>query len=102
MATYYFAGQLIGGVISVTLLSWLIEWALTSRYFDDPVQGKVASVIAAFAVGLTLYTLNGRDFITAVLAYGIPAILVGMWKYRSGVRQRDKSSQIDELEDTFR
>lgn len=100
MDPYVLAGQVVGGAIAIFLVSWLIEWALLSRLLDDPVQGKFGSVAAAFAIAVILYILNGRPVFIALLAYGVPALLIGAWKYRAGARARKRD--VEGLEDTFR
>jgi hypothetical protein len=93
------AGQIIGAAIAMFLFSWLIEWALFKRILDDPVQGKVGSVVAAWLIASLVHLANDPGYPETFVIYGIPAIAIGIWKYRVGKKARDN---FDELEDTFR
>lgn len=100
MNIYALAGGLVGGFIGICMLSWLIEWALLKRVLDDPVKGKVGSVVAAFVLAVVIYTLNEGNFVRAMVMYGVPTPFIAAWQYRAGVRARDHD--IDGLEETFR
>lgn len=99
MELYVWAGRIVGGTIAILLLSWLIEWALLKRVLNDAVQGKVGSVIAAFLIAAIIYSMNG-DPLNALIAYGVPALPIAIWKRSQGIKARDH--EFDGLEDTFR
>ncbi|MES2443473.1 MAG: hypothetical protein V4574_11645 [Pseudomonadota bacterium] len=86
-------GQFVGGLIAIYLLSLLWEFLLFKRVLDDPVKGKLSSVAVAW---LTAGTLGGFGFADggpyAWQAFGIyfvPALIVGGFAYRSGLKLRE-------------
>lgn len=99
-------GYIIGCLIAIYALASLWEWALFKRISDNPITGKVSSVVAAWLTGSTLAGFgmaDGGPFAwSAFLTYLIPAIPVGFLFYRRGVKIRDVGEGADELEKTFR
>lgn len=90
----YFIGLVIGGVIGIYLLSSLLEWAVFKRVVDDPVVGKVGSVVAAYAIAVAAYglssaTADGQWNPLSILNYLPGAVIVGALKYRAGIKARD-------------
>ena len=95
--------EIIGGCLGIYMISWLFEWALTKRIFDDPISGKLASVAIAFPVVVISYgfATNGEGGfnINGIWIYGIATAVVAPIKYFQGVRvRRDIDAQVA---DTF-
>jgi hypothetical protein len=101
-----FIGGLIGGLIGIYLVASLWEWALFKRIVDDPVVGKVGAVIAGW---LTAGTLGGFGMADggsyawqAFGIYAIPAMIVGVFFYRRGMKIRADGDDHEELADAFK
>lgn len=90
----YLLGGLVGGLIAIYLLSVLWEWALFKRVMDDPVAGKLSSVMAAWITAGILGGLggaNGGPFYWAAFAvYLVPAGVVAAFGYRRGLQIREE------------
>jgi hypothetical protein len=102
-------GQFVGGLIAVYLLTLLWEFLLFKRVLDDPVTGKMSSVTAAW---LTAGTLGGFGMADggpyawqAFLIYLFPALVVGGFAYRRGMKLREEMIEVEadqeELASTF-
>ena len=91
----YLLGTIIGGTIGIYLLAALWEWAVIKRTVDDPLTGKLASAGLAYLTGATLGGFGGADggpfFWGAFLQYLIPALIVGGFAYRRGLKLRNES-----------
>lgn len=92
----YLVGSIIGGVAAILLLSLIWERVLMKRAFDDPVKGKLASVLAAWLSGSAIagwgFADGGSYRWDAFGMYAIPAIIVAAMAYYAGVKLR---SQMD-------
>lgn len=90
---YFLFGQVVGGLIAVFLLSRLIEWAIVKRVANDPVAGKLISLVAAWFVASTIYgfgSADGGDFVLrGYLIYGFAALILAPLAYSAGVRARE-------------
>jgi hypothetical protein len=100
-------GGLLGGLIAIYLLAKLWEWALFMRVLDDPVVGKLSSVAAAWATAGTLSGFGlarGPDFVwIGYLLYLIPALILGVFGYRRGLKIRAQdAADSEELAEDFR
>lgn len=91
----YLLGSIVGGVIGVYLLAALWEWALFKRINDDPLKGKLTSVLAAYVTGAALAGFGMADggpyYWGAFLQYLIPSLIVGFIAYRRGLKLRGDS-----------
>jgi hypothetical protein len=89
----YIIGQIVGGVFGVFLLYALLESAIFKRVFDDPIKGKMGSVVAAYLMGSTLAGVGGADggpfYWGAFSDYAAPAIIVGAYAFWQGKRLRE-------------
>ena len=90
----YLLGEVLGGMLGMFLLWSLFEWAIFKRVFDDPIKGKLTSVLAAYLVGSTIAGFGGADggpyYWPAFIDYAIPAAIVGFFAYFSGKRLKEK------------
>ena len=88
-----FIGQMVGGLVIILILSKIWEKVLFQRVMDDPVKGKVGSVIAGWltagAIGGFGMADGGPYQWFAFTIYAIPAILVGFYAHWRGVKLRD-------------
>lgn len=89
-----FLGETLGGMIGIFLLSALVEWAVCKRVFDDPVKGKLTSVLVAFllaSIGAGYGQANGGPYQWGAFAdYVTPALIIGCFAYYSGRRLKEK------------
>lgn len=78
------------------LLSSLSEWAVFKRLFDDPIKGKLTSVVAAYLIGSSIAGFGKADggpyYWPAFIDYAIPAVIVGCFAYFAGRRLKEKMS----------
>jgi hypothetical protein len=90
----YLLGEIFGGMLAMFLLGSLFEWALFKRVFDDPIKGKLASVVAGYLVGSSIAGFGKADggpyYWPAFFDYAIPAVVVGCFAYVSGKRLKEK------------
>lgn len=88
-------GQIIGGCLIVALIAFAWEKAVFKHQVDDPVSGKIYSVIASWLTCSMLGGFglaNGRGFyFGAFLLYGISAAIVAVFFYRSGLKLRESN-----------
>ena len=89
-------GFLVGGVLGVYLLHALWEFVLFKRVFNDPVAGKLASVLFAYLTASLLYGFGSADGgpfnPLGFVVYLLPALVVGVLAYRRGVKIRSAST----------
>jgi hypothetical protein len=97
MTSLYFAnllGEIFGGMIGIFVVSALVEWAVCKRVFDDPIKGKLTSVLVAYllgSIGAGYGQANGGPYEWgAFFDYAIPAVIVGCFAYVSGKRLKEK------------
>lgn len=97
-------GAFVGGFLIVTLLALLVEKAVFQRLFDDPVAGKLWSVATGWLAASTLAGFGMADggpfAVTAYLLYLPPALVVGFWFYRRGLKLREMIDE-DARQQTF-
>lgn len=88
----YLIGTLTGGVLGVYIMYCLWEWALFKRVANDPMIGKLASVVAAYLSASTIYGLlkaSGGPFVASGFVVYLPgAVIIGVIAYRSAQRVR--------------
>jgi hypothetical protein len=99
-------GLFIGAAIVLHLLSALFEWALFKRVMDDPVAGKATSLFAAWVL-VSLLIASGALILrtSAILVFGLTALILLPFWMRSGFkarqRMREKDELVTDLEETF-
>ena len=85
-------GGYSGGLAVVMLLSFLLEWAIFQRVFDDSVRYKVISVIVAWFAGATSVgfgAATGLPLVDVYVNYGFAALFIGFLFYRQGLALRE-------------
>lgn len=94
-----FIGQMVGGFIAVLVLSILFEKLIFQRVMDDPVKGKLGSVIAAWlaagAIGGFGMADGGPYQWFAFVIYAFPAMGLACLAHRRGVKLRDEADTLD-------
>ncbi len=92
------------GFLGVAFFSYFFEWAIFMRVMDDPVRGKVASLVAALAVGILLSLMSANPAFGVVSSFICAAILLP-YKIWRGMKVRehnaDESGDNSDLQDTF-
>lgn len=84
-------GTIVGCTLGIWLFSFLFEWLIFKRVCDDPVTGKVGSVIAAFVFAVVVVSITSPYGIdTYYIGYVIGACVVGAFAHRAGVRLREQ------------
>ena len=96
MNPYYLGGLFVGGFLGVYIFSAIIEWAIIKRVMDDPAKGGLVSTFWAWVAASFFYYMNTGRIIGPVV-YGIPAIVIGVWKFWRAQKQHDD----DEVGDVF-
>lgn len=83
-------GMMVGGILAVYLLSKLVEWLVVKRVMDDPVNGVIVSVIAAYILAVVIYGFGSADggswSFKGVIPYLPGAIIVGILRTRSRIK----------------
>lgn len=96
-------GMVIGGVILLMILSLGIEKFIVQNIVDDPLFGKIASLVAAWLIAGTIGGFgfaNGLGFVWgAYLLYGIAGIVLLPFAIYGGYRIR--RTQHDDIGETF-
>lgn len=104
-------GGIMGGTIAIYILSFLWEWLVFKRVFDDPVAGKLTSVGVALLMATLLagYGMAPRGiFAWWASIYYIPgAALLAFLGYCRGLKLREAmweetTTNSGGLEETFR
>lgn len=89
-------GGFFGGIVAVMIASKVWEKLLFQRVFDDPIKGKLSSVLAGWLtagiIGGFGYADDGQYAWWAFAFYLFPAILVGVWFYHKGKKLREENS----------
>jgi hypothetical protein len=88
-------GQIIGAVLAILLISMALEWVLVSRIMDDPVHGKIVSILSAWIVAGGLYAYSGHQPGTGFMLYGIGALIVMPFAIWRGLKLRDVPEEGD-------
>ncbi len=98
-------GELIGGVVGVFILYAVWEFLLFKRVFDDPMKGKMASVIAAYLSASILYgfgSANGGPFNQGgFLVYSLGAFVVAIIAYRRANKIREGTVDGADIGEAF-
>ena len=92
----YYGGSMIGALLAMMVLSFILEWALFKRVMDDPVAGKVGSLIFALVLASIIFMLNGNPNTAALLFYGAAALLLLPCKIWRGMGTRARLEEPDE------
>ncbi|MDB5581323.1 MAG: hypothetical protein JWR80_6499 [Bradyrhizobium sp.] len=82
-------GMVIVAALVLRLFSLLLEWAIFKRVMDDPIAGKVISLLAAWAL-TSLIIASGAIIFRggALLLIGAAALLLLPFAIRSGLAAR--------------
>lgn len=87
--------QLLGGVFGVFVLYSIWEWAFFMRIFNDPLKGKLSSVLAAYLTASTIYgfaSANGGRFVAdGFFIYLLGAFVVSIYAWRRAEKLKDAS-----------
>jgi hypothetical protein len=105
----YLVGQLVGAFIAVWLFSRLIEWAVLKRFLNNPVFGKVGSVLAALLVIEVIYYFTSYSpfnsvYPTGAASYAFAALVWAVFGYAKGAKLRDENwedAPSTNLDETF-
>lgn len=101
-------GLLFGGILGLYLLAALWEFLLYKRVMNDPLKGKMLSVVTAW---ITASGIAGFGFADGELfrwdafgLYAVPSILLGLLAYHRGQKLRDAMEMDDgsEIAETFK
>ncbi|MCK0128960.1 hypothetical protein [Erythrobacter sp. F6033] len=90
------AAMIIGGFLAVWVLQGIIDWAITSRFMENPLNGKILATIAAYFLAALLYWMS-RDTMLGFATYLPGAILVGIMEVRGA---RKVQARIDAQDQT--
>ena len=77
--------------------STFYEWLIFQRVFDDPVKGKLASVVTALVTMTVSYDWvsgNGAFDFGALKIMAVPAIIVGLSGLYRGLKLRRKADVL--------
>ena len=92
-------GELVGGIIGVFILYSIWEWALFQRIFDDPMKGKLTSVVAAYLTASILYgfgAANGGPFVLdGFIIYLLGAMVISVYAWRRASKLREQASEAE-------
>ena len=95
----YSIGQLVGGTFAVFLLYFIWEWALFMRIMDDPMRGKLLSVLAAYFTASTVYgfgAANGGPYILDGFAiYLVGGLIVSIYAWNRANKLKSASDESD-------
>ncbi|TFI56305.1 hypothetical protein E2493_20865 [Sphingomonas parva] len=87
-------GMFLGALVAVFVLAFLWEKILLQRILDDPVKGKVGSVIAAWltASAVWWFSTAGQSAysVRGLVAYAVAAALLGVLAFHRGARLREE------------
>lgn len=90
----YLIGTFVGGLLAILMLSIAWEKALFQRVMDDPVNGKLAAVLAAWLTASAIAGFgmanDGPYYWQAFLEYALPALAVGFLAWRRGEKLREE------------
>lgn len=88
----YLIGSLVGGMLGVYIMYCLWEWALFKRIANDPMIGKLASVVAAYLTAGILFGFmehfDGSFEPSGLIVYLPGALITFVIAYRSALRVR--------------
>ncbi|WP_299191626.1 hypothetical protein [uncultured Erythrobacter sp.] len=90
-----FALGCLFGLVNIWMFQGLIDWAITSRFMDDPVKGKILSTLLAYMLGALTY-LALSDLWLGFVLYIPGALLIGFLEVRKGARMQQTALDSDE------
>ncbi len=86
-------GLLLGSFGAVLVMAWVLEKLLWQRVCDDPLAGKLLSVLSGWLVVSTLagwgFANGGPYYWGAFIQYAIPTPIVAFLAYRRGMTLRN-------------
>lgn len=101
-------GMLVGSFLAIIALSMILEFAIFKRVMDDPVKGKVGSVVAALALIEVLYAWSSHArpvYPIGAGCYLLAAVIWGVFAYNKGVQAREYQfedcGEGEQLDNTF-
>lgn len=98
-------GQIIGSIFGVFVLYSIWEWVLFRRIMDDPLKGKMLSLLAAYLTAAIIWGFGAADggpFRTdGFFLYLVGAVPVGVYAYHRGNKLRREPNAANDAE-TFR
>jgi hypothetical protein len=98
-------GEFLGGLIAVYFFATLWEFLLFKRVMDDPVTGKIGSVVAGWLTAGTLagfgFAHGGPFYSAAYLVYLAPALVIGAFSLHRGVKLRREAEEETEAGEAF-
>ena len=90
-------GHIVGGSFLLWVISLVWEGLLFKRATDDPVVGKLCSVVAAWVTAFAIRLGSGFQVPGLMEDYDLPALLIlsaiAVW---AGIRMREKIRLEDE------
>ncbi|MCB2086116.1 MAG: hypothetical protein H6920_08920 [Sphingomonadaceae bacterium] len=93
------------GTLGLVFFYLIWDLAFFSRIEDDPVKGKIGATIAAYLTFSVLTGFLGRGdaaFDPSAFLYAlVPAVIVGFFAWRKGMKLRARSAAESEFVDTF-
>lgn len=101
----FWLGTILGAIFAIYVVRAIWEFVVFKRVMHDPVNGKIASVIAAYLTAVILSGIlradDGIFDMQGVFTYLIGAIVVGFFAIRRGFKLRDKLSDAEAAAETF-
>lgn len=101
-------GLLVGSFLAVVTLSMILEFAIFKRVMDDPVKGKVGSVLAALVLIEIIYAWSSHArpiYPIGAGCYFLAAVVWGTIAYSRGVKAREyqyeDSGEAEHYDQTF-
>lgn len=83
------ASGMVGGILGIWILKTLLEWAIFKRVMNDPVAGKLASAICAYALAILLYGYLARNGVALAAVLYFPGFaLWSIFGYIRGTKTR--------------
>lgn len=93
----YDLATLAGSLGAVLVMSWLSEKLVWQRVCNDPLAGKMLSVLSGWFIASALagwgYANGGPYYWGAFLQYAIPTPLVALLAYRRGMTLREAARE---------
>ncbi len=93
----YYIATLAGCLMAVLAMSWLSEKLVWQRVCDDPLAGKMLSVLSGWFLVSALagwgYANGGPYYWGAFIQYAIPTPIVAFFAYRRGMALREAAHE---------
>lgn len=106
---YSWIGSILGGFLLIYILQMAWEMALFMRVCNDPLKGKIGSVLAAYLTAGTIAGFGMADggpyawHAFSNDAYWIPALIIGVFAIFRGLKLRAEAANGNEdLTEAFR